>query len=80
MNDNELVVEAGVHYRFQKNDKEVCPIGMREYRYERFKEGYSFGTDRIFILSSRTLDFYILLDTWNRKGAGKYTYVSVTNA
>ncbi len=78
MSDEEnLLFEAGVYYRFPKNEKEECPRGMIECRYERCHKGKSYGIGRVFILSRYPIDFYRLIDNWNRKGVtSHYSYHS----
>lgn len=76
MDEENLLFEAGVYYRFPDTNKpeEECPRGMMEFRYERFKNGKSFGIGRVF--THHSIDFYKLLDNWNHKGiSGGYTYI-----
>lgn len=79
MFNEELLFEAGVYYRFPNrtgSEEEKCPIGMIEFRYDRFKNGKRYGTGRVFIDGRNPIDAHKLIENWNRKGADSgYCYV-----
>jgi hypothetical protein len=78
MNEESVFSEAGVFYYFPPSNKpEVpCTVGMREYRYERYKNGKSLGVIRVFVMGQTDENFLKLLENWNRKGiSGCYHYV-----
>ena len=68
MNDEQLLFEAGVYYRFPRHDNDLPSPDLREYSYNRFLKGKSFGTGRVFVLGHQPIEFYKLLESWNRKG------------
>lgn len=77
----DLIFEAGVYYRFPSSYKpdEPCPADLREFRYERFKDNVSYGVGRVFVMGRTPENFFCLLNSWNRKGAGNgYFYTPKT--
>jgi hypothetical protein len=76
MNDD-LLCEVGVYYRHTNKSTEICPSGLTEFRYERFKDGQSYGIGRIFLLSKQPGEFLKLINDWNRRGSViGYNYVA----
>lgn len=78
MNEENLLLEAGVYYCFPEigNPDSPCPNTLTEYKYKRFRDGELFGIQRVFILGSE-LNFFKLLNSWNTKGISNgYCYIA----
>jgi hypothetical protein len=81
-NDIDLLCETGIWYRHPLSYRtdEKCPSDLKEFKYESFRHGKSFGINRLFVDTRNPLDFHKLIDRWNHMGAaGGYCYIIIDN-